>query len=383
MRRIRVALVCCVLTLALGACQSVPPELEAFEVTVEHADVFVSGEEGYHTYRIPAVIVSPAGTVLAFCEGRRNNRSDHGDIDLVLKRSTDGGRTWGPLSVVYEEGGTQEVTIGNPCPVVDEGSGTIWLPFCRNNRDVLITKSDDDGLTWSIPVDITSAVKNPHWGWYATGPGIGIQMKKGKHAGRMVVPCDHREEIDKETVMMSHVFYSDDHGATWRLGASVDRHTDECQVAELADASLLINCRNYWERTGKEPEKGGKRVVSRSTDGGETWAKIGFDAALVEPVCQASLLAYPGGKPLLLFSNPASRTERVAMTLRLSLDEGQTWPASLVLHEGPAAYSCLTVLPDRTIGCLYERGGKNPYETIAFARIPGEWASHALEGQTR
>ena len=373
MHRVGMVSVVLALSLLLAACQTTAPESEIYDVTVTHTDVFTAGEEGYHTYRIPAVIVSKEGTILAFCEGRRDNRSDHGDIDLVLKRSTDGGRTWSPLSIVYEEGGTAKVTIGNPCPVIDQSTGAIWLPFCRDNRDVLITKSDDDGLTWSTPVDITSAVKNPHWGWYATGPGVGIQMKTGKYAGRMVIPCDHRETIDKKPIKMSHVLYSDDHGATWRLGGSVGWYTDECQVAELMDGSLLINCRNYWEREGKEPEKGGKRVVSRSADGGETWPELGFDATLVEPVCQASLIAYAGGEPLLLFSNPASRKERKAMTLRLSSDEGKTWPESLVLHDGPAAYSCLTVLPDGGIGCLYERGEEHSYETISFARVAGEW----------
>lgn len=197
--------------------------------SVECTDVFVSGADGYHTFRIPVVLATPAGDLLAFCEGRKSSRNDHGDIDLVLRRSADGGRTWGPLQVVYEEGGDAKTTIGNPCPVVDRSTGTIWLPFCRNNDEVVITHSTDDGKTWSKPKSMTAQVKRPDWGWYATGPGIGIQLETAMHRGRLVIPCDHRERIDGNDIMFSHVFYSDDHGQTWKLGGSADKHTDECQ----------------------------------------------------------------------------------------------------------------------------------------------------------
>ena len=148
-----------------------PPETQVSPPGPSQADLFVSGKDGYHTYRIPALIVTRQGSLLAFCEGRKNNRRDHGDIDLLVKRSTDGGRTWSDQQIVYEEGGTEEITIGNACPVVDRETGTIWLPFCRDNRDVLVTKSIDDGVSWSEPVDITADVKNPEWSWVATGPG--------------------------------------------------------------------------------------------------------------------------------------------------------------------------------------------------------------------
>src|SRR5262249_53960976 len=158
--------------------------------------------DGYHTYRIPSLIVSPKGTVLAFCEGRKNSGSDAGDIDLVLKRSTDGGKTWQPMQVVWDDGPN---TCGNPCPVVDRQPGTIWLAMTHNlgsdtekqiiertakgTRTVWITKSADDGATWSKPIEITAAVKKPDWTWFATGPGVAIQTAKG----RLVIPCDARE----------------------------------------------------------------------------------------------------------------------------------------------------------------------------------------------
>lgn len=346
------------------------------------ADVFLAGRDGYHTYRIPALIVSKRGTLLAFAEGRKNDRKDHGDIDLLLKRSEDGGRTWSEQAVVYEEGGSQEITIGNPSPVVDEDTGAIWLPFTRDNRDVFVTHSDDDGRTWAAPADITSDVKRPGWGWYATGPGVGIQLRQGPHRGRLVVPCDHRERTGERWVKHSHVIVSDDHGRSWRLGGTVAPHTDECQVAEQSDGTLLINMRNYWGLEGDRPEHGARRAVAWSRDGGESWSPVSFDATLVEPVCQAALVRYrprASGDRRLLFANPATPDRRVRLTVRLSEDDGRTWPVSRVLDAGPSAYSSIAVLPDGSVGVLYERGDDHPYERIAFARFGIGWLSAAGE----
>jgi sialidase-1 len=339
-------------------------------------DVFCSGTQGYHTFRIPSLIVSPRGTLLAFCEGRKTSRADDGDIDLVLSRSTDGGQSWGPLAIVHEEGGTKPITIGNPCPVVDQAAGTIWLPFCRDNDDVFVTSSADDGQTWSAPRDITNDVKQPEWGWYATGPGVGIQLRHGKHAGRLLIPCDHGQSVDGRRVMFSHVFYSDDHGRTWKLGGTVDRHTDECQVVELARGELLINMRNNWGREGMRSDRAAMRAIARSADGGATWSPLDFDPTLVEPICQASLIGIPrpdnDEAPVLVFSNPASKVARREMTVRLSFDAGHTWPDGKLIDAGPAAYSCLARLPDGRIGLLYERDN---YRSIAFVVVPLELAA--------
>ena len=381
MPRLTLSLTAAALVALTGGCQIDRDPGEKYPL--EETPVFTSGQEGYHTFRIPAIIVTQQGTLLAFCEGRKNSQSDHGDLDLVLKRSHDGGRSWGPLELVYEEGGNAEITIGNPCVLIDQDTGTIWLPFCRDNDDVLITSSTDDGRSWSKPVEITDDVKKLGWGWYATGPGVGIQLEQGRHKGRMVIPCDHREKVNGETVEMSHVFYSDDHGLTWKLGGSVPRYTDECQVIERMNGDLLINMRNYWERHGKQPEKGCMRTSATSSDGGKTWSELRFEKTLIEPVCQASLLRYTDterhDKDRLLFSNPASREERILMTVRLSYDEGETWPVAKTVYAGPSAYSCLTVLPDMTIGCLYERGVGHAYETITFARIPLEWLTDGAD----
>jgi len=348
-------------------------------------DIFVAGHGGYHTYRIPALLVTPKGTVLAFTEGRKTSRSDHGDIDMLLRRSTDGGATWLRTQVVHEEGGTKKITIGNPCPVVDRSNGRIWLPFTRDNDDVFVTYSDDEGATWSTPREITKDVKAKGWTWYATGPGVGIQIERGPHAGRLVIPCDHREPYKSKTAKMSHVFYSDDHGETWQLGETVAPHTDECQVAERPDGSLIINMRNYWARDGKQKDKGGKRVIATSDDGGATWSDIWFDDALLSPVCQAGLFRYswPGDdgasgdtRSVLMYTGPASRSKRHKLTIRLSYDEGKTWPASRLVYEGGSAYSSPAVMPDGKVGILFEPDG---YKRITLVTFPLSWVTAGSE----
>jgi sialidase-1 len=347
-----------------------------------HHEVFVSGTGGYHTFRIPAAVTTTRGTVLAFCEGRRSGRGDAGDIDLVLKRSTDGGLTWSPLQTVWDDGPN---TCGNPCPVVDRTMGTVWLLLTWNRGDdpeskiiaqesqdtrrVFVSHSTDDGVTWARPQEITGATKLSHWTWYATGPGAGIQIEHGPHRGRLVVPCDHIEAGTRR--YFSHVIYSDDHGQHWKLGGSSPLpQVNECEVAELTGSRLLLNMRNYDRRQLT-------RQVALSDDGGLTWTDQRHDPALLEPICQASLRRFTwasDGQPsVLLFSNPAS-TNRENLTIRASYDEGQSWPVSQVLHPGPAAYSCLVILPDRHIGCLYERGQNHPYESIVLTRLdPEAW----------
>jgi len=331
-------------------------------------EVFVSGEDGYHTYRIPALCVTKKGTLLAFCEGRRNSSSDSGDIDLLVKRSFDGGKTWSKAQVVADFGPD---TIGNPAPVVERKSGTIWLPLSRNpgpttekqivnqeggTRTVWITRSADDGATWAPPEEITASTKRPDWTWYATGPGNGIQLRDG----RLVIPCDHTIAVTR--VMHSHVIYSDDRGRSWRLGGSAGEKTNESAVVELRDGSLMLNMRNYRGQN--------RRAVAWSRDRGQSWSEPVVDDALIEPVCQASLIRYD--KRRLLFSNPAD-TRRVNMTVRMSLDEGKSWPVARRIHAGPSAYSSLAVLRSGRIGLLYERGDQRPYERITFACFNREW----------
>jgi sialidase-1 len=329
---------------------------------LRQVDVFSSGTEGYHTYRIPGIVLTSEGTLLAFCEGRKTGRGDHGDLDLVLRRSSDGGKTWEPMQLVYEEGGTAQITIGNPCPVVDRTTGTVWLPFCRNNDRVFITKSTDDGRTWAQPVEITGHVKRPGWDWYATGPGHGIQLK----SGRLLIPCDCGDSKgwgDWDKKGRSLVFYSDDHGGSWQLGGVTDAGMNECEVVELADGSLLLSMRQYLG-----PKQ---RAFSTSSDAGLSWSKPKHHPEVHCPVCQSSIQRYtlPPAKNRILYSGPGG-PGRSRMTVRLSYDEGKTWPVAKVIHDGSAAYSDLVVLPDKSIGCLYERDN---YGKISFARFTLGW----------
>jgi sialidase-1 len=372
------ALVCALAFLVLG-CSTALSRAPADSPSPgpHYTDVFVAGEGAYHTYRIPSVIATPRGALLAFAEGRRSGGGDAGDIDLVLRRSTDGGRSWSPMRVIGDNGPN---TFGNPCPVVDRRTGTIWLLTTHNpgaarekdivagtslgSRTVWAMKSDNDGVTWSPAVEITNSVKRADWTWYATGPGVGIQTSMG----RLVIPANHVEA--GTGINRSHLFFSDDGGKSWSLGASADAGTNESQVVELADGRLMLNMRNH------PPLRENFRMVATSDDGGRSLSKASPDRSLLEPPAQASLLrletAKTAGRSRLLFANPAS-TRREKLTVRLSYDEGASWPVARVIEEGPSAYSSLVVLPDHTIGILFERGARSAYERISFARFTLQW----------
>jgi sialidase-1 len=327
------------------------------------AVVYRAGEGGYSTYRIPALVTTAKGTLLAFCEGRRNSASDAGDIDVLLRRSFDNGKSWSPVEVVAD---MSDDTVGNPTPVVERATGDILLLLTRNpgrineaqiiegngQRTVWLTRSRDDGATWTPPVEITGQVKQPDWTWYATGPGNGIQLR----SGRIVIPCDHN--LREGNQRHSHVIYSDDRGETWHIGGVAAEKTNESAVVELRNGDLLLNMRSYHGRN--------RRAIQRSHDGGLTFTPLEFEETLIEPVCQASLIATGRGR--LVFSNPAATT-RTRMTLRVSKDEGASWNTARVVYEGPSAYSSLARLRNGWIGLLYERGTKSPYETIVFTRF--------------
>jgi sialidase-1 len=340
--------------------------------------LFESGTEAYQCFRIPAIVTTTHGTLLAFAEGRKKACSDTGDIDLVMKRSEDYGKTWTALNVIWDDGMN---VCGNPAPVVDQSTGTIHLLSTWNlgedhereiidgkskdTRRVFVISSTDEGLTWSDPQEITSSVKLDHWTWYATGPCHGIQLQHGDHKGRLLIPCDHIEAGSKQ--YYSHAIYSDDHGKSWKLGGTTPQdQVNECTVAELSDGRVLLNMRNY-DRSQKS------RKITFSKDGGITWGDIASDATLVEPICQASLLSVldeEGGKHALYFLNPADENKRQNMTLRTSRDEGVSWTGSKVLHPGPGAYSDLTLLSNGHLGCLFEAGISSPYEGIVYREVP-------------
>lgn len=338
-----------------------------------HQLLFDSGREGYPRYRIPALLVTARGTVLAFCEGRRDGGGLTGNIDIVLKRSTDNGKTWGALEVVADDGGN---TLGNPCPLIDRSNGTIWLPMTRSyggdlenqivdgtsrqRTRVLLSKSTDDGRTWSRPRDITADVKRKEWTWYGTGPGTGIQLADG----RLVVPSYHAGQDDR--VYRSHVIYSDDHGQTWQASSVTGEHCGECHVVQRTDGSLYLNART---NQGRE-----LRTVATSTDRGTTWSPAGLDSRLYDPHCQACVVALPkdaAGRKLWLFSNPAGPGRR-DLTVRASLDEGRSWPIARRLRQGDSQYSSLAMLPDGSIGCLYDSWQDGNYR-LHFTSFPLPW----------
>ncbi|MCA9135867.1 MAG: exo-alpha-sialidase [Planctomycetales bacterium] len=357
------------------------------------ATVFQSGDNGYMVFRIPAVIRTAGDGLLAFCEARQGG--DASEIDLVMKRSTDGGRSWGALIVVQESSDFREyfsgdvpaITIGNPAPVVDlldpDHPGRIWLPFTLENDRVFVIFSDDDGATWSPRREITKDVKKEAWGWYATGPVHSIQIQHGPHRGRLVIPTDHRlgEDGKDGGDLGAHLILSDDHGKSWRLGAVDDTYKDgiganETTVVELPDGTLYINTRN---QAGEAPESRGE---SFSRDGGESfqsgrpqWKAFRPAPAILDPpVVQCSLLNV--ADKMIVFSGPdqngPSGKGRSDLRFRYSMDQAESWIDGPLIHTGPAAYSDLVLIDDDTVGVVFENGdasGKNAYQRISFARV--------------
>ncbi|WSA47648.1 glycoside hydrolase [Streptomyces sp. NBC_01803] len=355
---------------------------------------FTAGTDGYDTYRIPAAVTTPDGTLLAFAEGRLGGAGDTGHIDVVARRSTDGGCTWEPLTVVAAGGGD---TRGNPAPVVDPASGRVVLltsfnggevteaaimrgeVTARESRRVFVQTSDDDGRTFTGPREITADVKLPDWRWYATGPGHAIALTRGARAGRLVVPANHSvapppgspDTGEEPRYYGAHALLSDDGGETWRIGY-VDGtyeglvNANESSVAELPDGRLYFSSR---DQNGTGP---GNRVGAYSADGGESLEGDGYAAQRdldAVPVVQGSVVGMGDGP--LLFSGPSNPDARKALTVWRSDDGGRTFDRLRSLSADPAAYSDLVELDDGTAGVFFETGAEGPYERIEFRRIEG------------
>ncbi|MFD9459593.1 exo-alpha-sialidase [Streptomyces sp. NPDC060027] len=355
---------------------------------------YTAGQEGYDTYRIPATVTTRAGTLLAFAEGRHSGAGDTGNIDVVLRRSSDGGCTWGPLRVVASGGGD---TRGNPAPVVDPRTGRIVLLTSYNSgavteaqimrgevtvdqsRRVFVQTSRDDGRHFSAPRDITDRAKLPGWRWYATGPGHAIALRHGPHAGRLVVPADHSaappagsaDTGQESKYYGAHALYSDDGGLHWRLGFIDDSYdgtvnANESTVAELPDGRLYFSSR---DQNGTRP---GNRLDAYSSDGAETLDRpFAVQPTLDDvPVVQGSVLQLTGRSAPLLFSGPSVPTARQSMAVWRSTTGGAAFVKATTLSTQRAAYSDLVQLGASRVGVLYETGVAGPYETIEFRRLP-------------
>ena len=333
-------------------------------------EIFTSGAEGYHTFRIPSLAIATDGTILSICEGRRHGRDDFYAKYLVLKRSKDNGKTWEDLQLIT---GNEENTHNNPTVVVDSHTETIWLGYCLGAFYVFMTRSDDHGETWSKPTDITKQVKLANWAGYDLAPGHGIQLQNGT----LMIPGDHSEGLRRDWIFQhSHAIISDDHGVSWKLAGSLGEATSECEVVETQDNGLYMTV-----RTARRNDK--RRYFSKSNDGGMTWTEPEAIDDMPDPNCQASIVRYTNAsshdRNRIILTSLNSRDTRDHITLRLSYDEGETWPISKTLYTGPSAYSNLAIGPDMTINCLYERGVNHPYESIRLAQFNLEWLTDGAD----
>lgn len=351
-------------------------------------DLFAAGTQGYELYRIPGIAVTAKGTLLAYAEARKTGRGDWGAIDVMLRRSEDGGRTWSeqevisgvkgpvvknPVALARNLGSEDGITYNNPIAIANRKSGVVHFLFCAEYMRTFYMRSDDDGRTFSEPVEITSAFDafRPEYDWkvLATGPGHGIQLKNG----RLIVPVwlstgtgghAHRPSVVS-------TIYSDDEGATWKRGEIAVPHNDETvnpseTVAEqLADGRVMLNVRSESKRH--------RRVITISADGATGWSEPRYQEELVEPVCFGSLVRLSGagdGQPnRLLFVNPdnlmkgnaegepGKNRDRKNLTVQLSEDDGTTWTTKRVIEAGWSGYADINVGPDGSIYVFYERGG--------------------------
>lgn len=365
------------LTRAVAAApQVVPPQF---------VPVFVGDEGGYGCYRIPALVCSAKGTLLAIADGRISGCGDiPNPMDLVLRRSLDNGKTWGPIQVIANYGSDPDdkdiypfygitnpiarVAAGDAALLLDRTNSRIWVLYdnggSQRGRKIKLEMrySDDDGASWSDAIDVERGNPGlrPSGGEFLAGPGNGVQLEFGAKAGRLIFPVYVYGKPSS-----SIVIYSDDHGASWKRGGVAGLGGGEIQVAETVDGGLLASMRdNDFPTTGV-------RTFSRSIDGGQTWQPFYTSTPdqppLADPANQASILRLTStndsDRSRLVFANAADAVSRVRMTLRMSYDEGQTWPVSDLIDGGSSAYSSLCKTADGRVGLLFERAN---YKRIDF-----------------
>jgi len=373
--------------LAIAVAAVITSTLFAGAAEPQFSDVFIAGRDPFKSIRIPSVVVTKKGAVLAFAEGRAV-AADQANNKLILKRSTDGGNTWGALQIIADDG---KNCLNNPCAVMDGKSGRVILMFqsypsgfSERDGQILpgldgpaivrnyVIHSDDDGATWSKMEDVTRTTKHAERVTImASGPGIGIQLKHGPHAGRILMPFNEGPFGHWNVLAV----FSDDGGKNWSMGGPPSGCTitndsgksislvNEVQMVELSDGSVMLNSRKW----GGKPLR--KTAVSR--DGGATWSGIREEPALRDPGCMASIFGAEtqAGQGVLLYSGPDSGGRKNG-TVHLSRDDGRTWPVEKVLVPGSFAYSVLTQLPGGSMGCLFET---DEATRIVFARFSLDW----------
>ena len=364
----------------------------AAEAFITHVDVFRAGEDGYHTYRIPAIVTAADGSLVAFAEARKENQSDPGggDIDLVAKRSSDYGATWSRMQIVDDPG--EKWGASNPTPVLDRSNGRLWISYNRwepgkgteNSRagtpdnQMWLRYSDDHGRTWSAPRDITRESRDfDNWKAAVPGPGGAIQTR----AGRMMIPmmaCTDTCAVYAASgtfrgplaYARAYTIYSDDHGATWKRGALVRAITDENQLVELADGAVMMDARQGG---------GAARWVVISRDGGHTWSTP-RNGETVTPVATAierfTSVKDGSDRDRILWTGPQGDARR-RLVVRVSYDEGQTFVNEHLLYGGLTAYSDMSILKDGTAGVLWERGVSGQCQFITFTRFNREFLEPA------
>jgi len=393
--------------MAASAAQGATPE-------VTKSEVFRAGTSGYATYRIPGMVVTARGSILAYCEARKSTRGDWGTIDIMLRRSTDGGRTWSPQRVISNVPGPHhkntvalaqklategEVTYNNPVAIPSRKRGVVHFVHCVEYMRAFYMRSDDDGKTFSAPREITSAFEpfrgEYDWKVIATGPGHGIELANG----RLVIPVwmslgtgghAHRPSV-------ASTIYSDDQGATWHRGEIALPNQGEWNIpnetaaVELSDGSVMLNSRS--ESTAN------RRLITMSKDGAKGWSTPQFHPQLLEPICMATMVRYStakyGGKDRLLFANPdnlevtgkkaepGKSRDRKNVTVKLSYDEGKTWPVSRSIEPGFSGYSDLAVMSDGSILLLYEKApdGARAFapDSLTLAKFPLAWLTNGAD----
>ncbi|MDZ4288006.1 MAG: sialidase family protein [Prosthecobacter sp.] len=373
--------------------------------------IFAATPNNKPNYRIPSIIQTPNGDILIIAEKRNDGPGDVGNHDIVMKRSSDKGKTWSAEQTILddEKRVCTDLTVG-----IDRSKGKLWIIFLRDKKQYHHMTSTDNGQTWQGPVSIHAQVTKPEWDklkgkdsgeeesanpkgrmalwekdWdqrYGCGPGNGIvQLTSGPKAGRLIVGARHREDTGKGRLRsFAHSFYSDDHGSSWKLGATIGMHTSECQLVLLADGRVMVISRN--ENSADSPDNL-RHLVAVSGDGGETWGPVRRAEELITPRCHGSVerltLASTHDKNRLLFSSPASphRQEehpygRYNLSVRLSYDEGETWTAGRTIWPHPGSYSDMVVLDDLTVAYIYERADKGSthyWDELHFARFNLEW----------